>query len=88
MIVEAVRGTLNSKTPEATQELIEEKAMNSYQWQATRLSPSKPASVYDIDAIIALVVQLEVLSKKVDGISVTPKKAQVMQYDFYGKGDA
>ena len=34
-------GTINNKTLEATQELIEEMAMNNYQWQSTRARGNK-----------------------------------------------
>ena len=54
MIDAAAGGTLNNKTPEAAQDLIEEMAMNNYQWHTARSKPSKPAGVYNVDAVTAL----------------------------------
>ena len=71
MIDAAVRGTLNTKMPEVAMELFKEKAMNSYQWHNSRAKSSKLTRVYDIDAITALAVQVEILSKKIDGLAVT-----------------
>ena len=62
--------TLNTKTPEATQELFKEMAMNNYQWYNSRVKPSKPTHVYDMDAIIALTVQVKALHKKINKLSI------------------
>ena len=70
MIDSAVGGTLNSETPEAVQELFEEMVMNDYQWCTSQAKPSKLTNVYDMDAIIALAVQVETLSRKIDGLLV------------------
>ena len=49
-MIDAIAGrTLNSKIPKMAHDLIEEMAMNSYQWQAICSRPSRPASVYNID---------------------------------------
>ena len=69
MINVATRGTLNSKTLEVIEELIKEMVMNNYQWYTSRVKPSKLTSVYDVDAITALVVQVEALSKMINGLS-------------------
>ena len=70
MIDVVVGGTLNHKTLEAAQELFEEMAMNSYQWCPFQAKPSKLAHVYDVKAIIALAIQVEALSRKIDGLLV------------------
>src|SRR5262249_45777508 len=70
MIDVAVGGTLNNKTPEATYELIDEMATNSYQWQVDRGATKKPTKLYNVDAVTALVAQIELLNKKIDGMSV------------------
>ncbi|XP_027351168.1 uncharacterized protein LOC113862277 [Abrus precatorius] len=54
MIDAAARGTLNSKTPRAAQELFEEMAMNNYQWSSTRSKPAKSAGIYSLDAVTSL----------------------------------
>lgn len=60
--------------------------MNSYQLQVMCSRPSKLTSVYDMDAVTDLAVQLEALSKNVDGIPAAQYRAQVMQCDFCGVG--
>src|SRR5262249_31434778 len=70
MIDAAVGGTLNNKTPEAAYELIDEMAPNSYQWKVDRTATKKQAGVHNVDAVTALVAQIELLNKKIDGISV------------------
>ena len=70
MISMAIKGTLNTKTPEAAMELFEEIAMNSYQWHNFRAKSSKLAHVYDIDVVTAMAVQLETLSKKINGLAI------------------
>ena len=51
MIDTTTRGTLNTKMPKATMDLFEEMAINSYQWHRSRAKSSKPAQVYDVDAL-------------------------------------
>src|SRR5262249_12436324 len=80
MIDATTGGTLNSKTPEITYELIDEVATDSYQWQIDRSTNKKQAGVHNVDAIIALVAQIELLNTKIDGIIVR----QVMMCELYG----
>src|SRR5262249_24383784 len=63
-------GTLNNKTPEAAYELIDEMATNSYQWQVDRAATKKQVGVRNVDAVTALAAQIELLNKKMDGMSV------------------
>src|SRR5262249_26685393 len=70
MIDAAAGGTLNNKTPEAAYELIDEMATNSYQWQVDRAATKKQAGVHNVDAVTALAAQIELLNKKIDGMSV------------------
>src|SRR5262249_30939398 len=70
MIDAAAGGTLNNKTLEAAYELIDEMATNSYQWQVDRAATKKQAGVHNVDAITALAAQIELLNKKIDGMSV------------------
>ena len=71
MIDIAIRGTMNTKTPEAAMELFEEMTMNNYQRHNFRAKPNKPAHVYDVDAVVTLAMQVETLSKKIDKLTVT-----------------
>ena len=60
-------------------------AMNDYQWYTSQAKPSKPTHVYDIDAIIALPIQVKTLSRKIDGLPVIQQLAQVTLCDMWGK---
>ena len=57
--------------PEVAMELFKEMNMNSYQWHSSKAKSSKPAHMYDVDAITSLAVQVESLSKKIDGLTIT-----------------
>ena len=74
MIDSAAGGTLNTKTPKAAMELFEEMSMNSYQWHSSRAKSSKPTHVYDVDVVTAQVVQVEILTKKIDILVVTKQQ--------------
>ena len=67
-------------------ELFKEMAMNNYQWHSSKAKLSKPAHVYNVDAITALAVQVEILSKKIDGLLITKQPTQVIECDLYGEG--
>ncbi|XP_027351012.1 uncharacterized protein LOC113862053 [Abrus precatorius] len=82
MIDAAAGGTLNSKTPRATQELFEEMAMNNYQWSSTRSKPAKSTGIYSLDAVTSLAMQVETLGKKINGLSVNHQVAPVMRCDI------
>ena len=84
MIDAAAGGSLNNKTPEAAHELIEEMAMNNYQWQSTRSRPVKPVGIHSVDPMTVLAAQLEVLSKKIDGFSITNQQSSVLHCDICG----
>ena len=84
MIDKATRGTLNTKIPEVAIELFKEMAMNSYQQHNFRAEGNKPIYVYDVDAVIALVMQLETLSKKIDRLVITKQQVLVLHCDLYG----
>ena len=73
----AAGGTLNSKTPEGAQALIEEMAMNNYQWHSSRNRPVKQAGVHQIDAMTSLAAQVEALSRKIDRMQMPVHAAQV-----------
>ncbi|KAK8935660.1 hypothetical protein KSP39_PZI013348 [Platanthera zijinensis] len=81
MIDAASGGTLNNKTPEAAQQLIEEMAMNSYQWTTVRPKPTKPAGMYEVDAVTALAIQVEKLHQKMDNLSLATPPMVPQQWD-------
>src|SRR5262249_47809071 len=80
MIDVASGGTLNNKTPEAAYELIDKMATNSYQWQVDCSASKKPVRVYNVNVVTALAVQIELLNKKIDGMSIR----QVMMCELCG----
>ena len=86
MIDAATGGSLNSKTPEAVYNLIEEMAKNSYQWQSDRSQPRKVVGVHRLDSVIALSAQIEALNRKIDKISMTTPamQHQGVQCEQYG----
>ena len=86
MIDAATRRSLNSKTSEAAYNLIEEMAMNSYQWQSDRSQLGMVVRVHGLDYVIALSTQIEALNGKIDKISMTASTMQVqgVQCEQYG----
>src|SRR5262249_54661330 len=80
MIDAAAGGTLNNKTPEAGYELIDEMATNSYQWHVDRTVTIKQAGVHNVDAVTVLAAQIELLNKKINGMSM----GTVMACDLCG----
>ena len=78
MIDAAAGGTLNSKTPKAAQDLIEQMVMNNYQWSTTRSKPTRTAGVYDVDAVTALAAQMEAMNKKIDSLASSRTQSKVI----------
>lgn len=77
-------GTLNNKTTEHDQEMIEQMATNNYQWQPIRSKPSKHACIYEVYAVTSLTAHVKDLTKKNNGITVHQQATQVSQF---GEGD-
>ena len=77
MIDAAAGGTLNNKVPEAAQELIEEMAMNNYQWHSERGRHPKQAGLYNVDAVTSLAAQVEALNRRMDCMSVNQPVQEV-----------
>jgi len=80
----AAGGTLGSKTPGA-RHLIEEMAMNSYQWN-TR-DRKKMAEIHEVDAVTSLAAQVESLSKKLD-VMASSRIAAITTCNGCGGGHA
>ncbi|KAA3465597.1 integrase [Gossypium australe] len=43
-------------------------SLKNYQWQVTRTKPTKAAIIFNLDAVTMLSNQVELLSKKIDGL--------------------
>lgn len=63
LIDSGVGGLLASKTTETTKKLIEEIAMNNYQWSSGGKSVTKATKVLDVSEFIVLTTQVEALIK-------------------------
>ena len=59
------KGTLKAKTLGGSMKLFKEMAINSYQWYSFNTKPSRPAQVYDMDAIVVSKIQVEALNIKI-----------------------
>lgn len=62
----ACRGTMFKKTPEEVYSLIEEMASNNYQWPSGDRHVEKQVGVYQVDAIAALDLKLDVITKMLE----------------------
>ncbi|KAG8493789.1 hypothetical protein CXB51_011098 [Gossypium anomalum] len=82
----AAGGTINNKTPEEASEFIEEMSLNNYQWQVMRTKPTKTAGVYNINSVTMLSNQVELLSKKIDGLLGSTQVHPAMRCDSSGGG--
>ena len=70
MIDAAARGTLMSKTEEEAYNLIEEMALNNYQWSNERGQPKRVGSKYEIDALTLLTAKMDAMTQKLDKLNV------------------
>ncbi|XP_048229050.1 uncharacterized protein LOC125369821 [Ricinus communis] len=77
MVDAAAGGALNSKMPEQAQNLIEEMAMNNYQWQSSMSRPGRQEVVDQVDSTAALAAQVELLTKKIKQLQMPVHAANV-----------
>ncbi|XP_017974489.1 PREDICTED: uncharacterized protein LOC108661567 [Theobroma cacao] len=82
----AVGGALMSKNAANAYNLLEEMALNNYQWPSKRSSSRKVIGAYEIDAIGNLVVQMVALSKKIDTLGVHVVQNSLVLYEMCGDG--
>jgi len=66
MIDAAAGGTLMSKTEEEAYNLIEEMALNNYQWSNERGQPKRVGGKYEIDALTLRTAKMDVMTQKLD----------------------
>ena len=71
MIDVAAIGTLMRKTSKEAYELLEEMALNVYQWQSKRSTTRRISRVHSIDTISTLSTQIETLSRKTDTMNAS-----------------
>ena len=69
MIDGTAGGTLMSKTEEAYN-LIEEMALNNYQWSSERGQPTRVGGKYEIDALTFLTAKMDAMTQKLDKLNV------------------
>jgi len=70
MIDVAAGGTLMSKTEEKAYNLIEEIALNNYQWSNERGQPKRVGGKYDIDSLTLLTAKMDAMTQKLDKLNV------------------
>jgi len=70
MIDAAAGDTLMSKTEDDAYNLIEEMALNIYQWLSEGGQPKRVGRKYDIDALTLLTVKLNAMTQKLDKLNV------------------
>jgi len=63
MINAAVGGTLMSKTKEEAFNMIEEMALNNYQWLNEHGQPKRVGGKYNVDALTLLTVKMDAMLK-------------------------
>ena len=65
-----------SKTPDAAYELLEEMAVNNYQWPTECQNPRKAMGVQEVDAISALTSKVQALSQQLRASQLTLQPIQ------------
>jgi len=70
MIDAAAGGILMSKTEEEAYNLIEEMALNNYQWSNERDQPKRVGGKYEIDALTLLTAKMDAMTQKLDKLNV------------------
>jgi len=59
-----------SKTEEEAYNLIEEMALNNYQWSNERRQPKRVGGKYEIDALTLLTAKMDAMTQKSDKLNV------------------
>ena len=67
-----------SKTQDEAYELLEEMAMNNYQWPRYHLAPKKIMGTHEANAITALTSQVQELSQQLKAIHLAPQQVQAI----------
>jgi len=70
MIDAVAGGTLMSNTEEEAYNLIEEMALNNYQWSSGRGQPKRVGGKCDIDAVTLLTAKMDAMTQKLDKLNV------------------
>ena len=70
MIDAAAGGTLMSKTEEEAYNLIEEMALNNFQWSSERTQPKRVGGKFELDAITLLTAKMDATTQKLDKLNV------------------
>ena len=70
MIDAAAGGTLMSKTEKEAYNLIEEMALNNYQWSNAWGQPKRIGGKYESDALTLLTAKMDVMTQKLDKLNV------------------
>jgi len=71
MIDAAAGGTLMSKTEEEAFNLIEEMALNNYQWSSEYGQLKRVGGKFDVDALTLLTAKMDAMTQKLDILNVS-----------------
>ena len=74
----AAGGTLNHKTPEESLTLFEDMAANSYEWSHGRGREKRAAGVLEVNVATTIMSQVEALSRKIDGLTISQQQLAVV----------
>ena len=70
MMVTAVGGTLISKTKDEAYNLIEEMALNHFQWANEGGKPNRVGGKFDVDALTLLTAKMDVMTQRFDRLNM------------------
>ena len=75
-----------NKRSHAVYELLEDMASNNYNWQIEKGPTIRVVGVHKIDTLSTLIVQMEVLTRKIDKMQNPALHQQVLKHDWCGGG--
>lgn len=79
----AIRGALIEKMINEAYDLLEEMAVNIYQWLIKRLTSRKSLRVHEVDNITTLIAQLTILTKKPEAMIANAIHIPHVVYELY-----
>ena len=70
-------GTLMSKSANEAYQLLENMALNNFQWSSERVRHKRPSGVHELDVFDNLKVQVSLLTKQLQSTQLKNAKAMV-----------
>ena len=72
-----------SKSEDEAYKLLENMALNNFQWPSERVTPKKPVGMYDIDVFFNLAAQVSLLTKKIQATQLQNAQASTNAIEAY-----